>query len=186
MHHGGGTRGRRFRERPRPTGRAATRPVGNGEVVGFFAPLDRLAVRQIRPWSLSGEEQIEIAGVRQKGVSVRGIADRLGRARSTISRGAAPQRSSMRRLSRFEAHRQASTRALASLREQACYAAGGAVASFASAPGGINRTVPGLPLPFGHRHSLLESPLRPLRHRPTYRANTPPGPQRGCHIPRST
>ncbi|WP_202867873.1 hypothetical protein [Kribbella pittospori] len=33
----------------------------NGEVVGFVAPLDRLAVRQISPRFLSEEERIEIA-----------------------------------------------------------------------------------------------------------------------------
>jgi IS30 family transposase len=49
----------------------------NGVVVGFVAPLDRLAVRQISSRYLSQDERIEIADLRQSGLSVRaaGVAD---------------------------------------------------------------------------------------------------------------
>ena len=58
----------------------------NGVVVGFVAPLDRLAVREISSRYLSQDERIEIADLRQSGLSLRAIAARLGRAPSTISR----------------------------------------------------------------------------------------------------
>ena len=58
----------------------------NGVGVGFVAPLDRLAVRQISPRYLSQDERIEIADLRKSGLSLRAIAARLGRAPSTISR----------------------------------------------------------------------------------------------------
>lgn len=58
----------------------------NGVGVGFVPPLDRLAVRQISSRYLSEEERIEIADLRRSGLSMRAIADRLGRAPSTISR----------------------------------------------------------------------------------------------------
>jgi len=50
--------------------------------------------------------------------------------------------------------------------------------------------VPGFPLPFGHRHSLLGSSctrcgIGPSHDRPTGRT-PPPGPQRGCHVPHPT
>jgi IS30 family transposase len=43
----------------------------NGVVVGFVAPLDRLAVRQISSRYLSQDERIEIADLRQSGLSYR-------------------------------------------------------------------------------------------------------------------
>lgn len=57
-----------------------------GEVVGFVPALERLAVRQISARFLSQEERIEVADLRQEGLSIRQIAHRLGRAPSTISR----------------------------------------------------------------------------------------------------
>lgn len=53
-----------------------------GEVVGFVAALDRLAVRQIIDRNLSEEERIGIADLRRAGVSIRRIAVTLGRAPS--------------------------------------------------------------------------------------------------------
>jgi transposase, IS30 family len=58
----------------------------NGQVTGFVPALDRLAVRQISGRYLSQDERIEIADLRHAGLGVRQIADRLGRAPSTISR----------------------------------------------------------------------------------------------------
>lgn len=76
-----------------------------GEAVGFVPALDRLAVRQISSRYLSEEERINIADLRRSGLSIRKIADQLGRAPSTVSR-------ELRRNSRrdgqyrpFEAHR---------------------------------------------------------------------------------
>jgi IS30 family transposase len=50
----------------------------NGVVVGFVAPLDRLAVRKISSRYLSQDERIEIADLRQSGPSLRAIGSRLG------------------------------------------------------------------------------------------------------------
>jgi IS30 family transposase len=58
----------------------------NGLVAGFVPALDRLAVREINARYLSQDERIEIADLRHAGVSVRGIAERIGRSPSTISR----------------------------------------------------------------------------------------------------
>lgn len=58
----------------------------NGVVVGVVPPLERLAVREISPRFLSQDERIEIADLHHAGLSIRGIAGRLGRAPSTISR----------------------------------------------------------------------------------------------------
>ncbi|XTP37644.1 helix-turn-helix domain-containing protein [Mycobacterium sp. TJFP1] len=51
----------------------------NGVVVGFVAPLDRLAVRPISSRCLSQDERVEIADLRRAGLSMRAVADRLGR-----------------------------------------------------------------------------------------------------------
>lgn len=69
-------------------GCSATEPktYRNGVEVGFVPPLDRLAVRQISTRFLSQDKRIEIADLRRCGLSLRAIADRLGRAPSTISR----------------------------------------------------------------------------------------------------
>ncbi|MEV6527902.1 IS30 family transposase [Longispora sp. NPDC051575] len=80
-----------------------------GEVVGFVAPLDRLAVRQVSARFLSQDERIMIADLHHAGISVRKIADQVGRAPSTVSR-------ELRRNATgghyrpFEAHRQATAR----------------------------------------------------------------------------
>ena len=58
----------------------------NGVEVGFVPPLDPLEVRQISTRYLSQDERIEIADLRRSGLSLRAIADRIGRAPSTISR----------------------------------------------------------------------------------------------------
>jgi IS30 family transposase len=79
-------------------------------VVGFVAPLDRLAVREVSARFLSEEERIEIADLRRAGVSVRGIADRLGRAPSTISRELRRNAHAGGDYRPFEAHRQATAR----------------------------------------------------------------------------
>jgi transposase, IS30 family len=55
----------------------------NGQVVGFIAPLDRLAVREISTRYLSQDERIEIADLRRAGLGVRAIAARIGRSPST-------------------------------------------------------------------------------------------------------
>jgi len=81
----------------------------DGRVAGFVPALDRLAVREINVRYLSQDERIEIADLRRAGVSVRGIAEQIGRSPSTISR-------ELRRNSRkdgyrpFDAHRGAVAR----------------------------------------------------------------------------
>lgn len=78
-----------------------------GEVVGFVPALDRLAVRQVGPRFLSQDERIEIADLRQAGLSIRQIAHRLGWAPSTISRELRRHASGSRGYRPFEAHRRA-------------------------------------------------------------------------------
>jgi transposase, IS30 family len=58
----------------------------NGQPVGFVPPLDRLAVRAINARYLSQDERVEIADLYRTGVSIRQIAQRIGRSPSTISR----------------------------------------------------------------------------------------------------
>jgi IS30 family transposase len=58
----------------------------HGQVSGFVPALDRLAVRQISTRYLSLDERIEIVDLRHAGLGIRQIADRLGRAPSTVSR----------------------------------------------------------------------------------------------------
>ena len=57
----------------------------NGVGVGFVPPLDPLAVRQISTRFLSRDERSAIADLRLSEISLRAIADRLGRSPSTIS-----------------------------------------------------------------------------------------------------
>ncbi len=57
-----------------------------GKVVGYVPPLDRLGVRNVSARFLSQDERIEIADLRQRGMTIRAIAQQLGRAPSTISR----------------------------------------------------------------------------------------------------
>jgi lambda repressor-like predicted transcriptional regulator len=61
----------------------------HGQVDGLVPAPERLAVRQISSRFLPQEERIEIADLRHAGLSMRQIAQRLGRAPSTDSRGAA-------------------------------------------------------------------------------------------------
>jgi IS30 family transposase len=81
----------------------------HGQATGFVPALERLAVREISARYLSQDERIEIADLRLAGLSVRQIADQLGRAPSTISR-------ELRRNAAaggyrpFEAHRRATAR----------------------------------------------------------------------------
>ncbi len=81
----------------------------HGQVTGFVPALERLIVREISARYLSQDERIEIADLRLAGLSIRQIADQLGRAPSTISRelrrnaAAAGYRP-------FEAHRRATAR----------------------------------------------------------------------------
>jgi IS30 family transposase len=82
----------------------------NGVVVGFVPPLDPLAVRQISPRFLSPEERIEIADLRRSGLSMRAIADRLGRAPSTISRELRRNAPASHEYRPFDAHRRATAR----------------------------------------------------------------------------
>ena len=82
----------------------------NGVAVGFVAPLDRLAVRQISLRYLSQDERIEIADLRQSGLSVRAIARQLGRAPSTISRELRRNAVTGRGYRPFDAHRRATVR----------------------------------------------------------------------------
>ncbi len=82
----------------------------NGVEVGFVPPLDPLAVRQISTRYLSQDERIEIADLRHSGLSVRAIAERLGRAASTISREVRRNAASGRRYQPFDAHRRATAR----------------------------------------------------------------------------
>ena len=83
-----------------------------GGVVGFVPPLDRLVVRQVSDRFLSQDERIQIADLHQGGVSVRQIAQRLGRAPSTISRELRRNVTGGRRggYRPFDAHRRAVAR----------------------------------------------------------------------------
>lgn len=82
----------------------------NGSVVGVVAPLDRLEVREISSRFLSEDERIEIADLRQAGVSMREIGRRLGRAPSTISRGLRRNANDHGGYRPFNAHRKATAR----------------------------------------------------------------------------
>jgi IS30 family transposase len=75
-------------------------------VTGFVPALDRLAVRQISTTYLSQDKRIEIADLRHTGLSVRKIADQLGRAPSTVSRELR-RNATAGRYRPFEAHRRA-------------------------------------------------------------------------------
>ena len=81
----------------------------HGRVAGFVPALDRLAVRQVSARFLSQDERIEVADLRQAGLSIRKIAGRLGRAPSTISRELR-RNAAASGYGPFEAHRRATTR----------------------------------------------------------------------------
>jgi transposase, IS30 family len=76
-----------------------------GEVAGFVAPLERLAVREVSSRFLSQDERIEIADLRRAGMSIRQVAERLGRAPSTISRELRRNAAASGDYRPFEAHR---------------------------------------------------------------------------------
>ena len=81
-----------------------------GQIVGFVAALERLAVRQISSRFLSQDERIEIADLHHAGLSVRQIAHRLGRAASTVSRELRRNATKVRGYRPFDAHRCATAR----------------------------------------------------------------------------
>jgi transposase, IS30 family len=82
----------------------------HGRVTGFVPALERLAVRQISARFLSQEERIEIADLRHAGLSIRQIADQVGRAPSTISRELRRNATGSGAYRPFEAHRRATAR----------------------------------------------------------------------------
>ncbi|MGW3483741.1 IS30 family transposase [Rhodococcus indonesiensis] len=82
----------------------------NGTAVGIVPALDRLAVREISSRFLSQEERIEIADLRQSGLSLRTIAARLNRSPSTISREVRRNTVDGRSYRPFDAHRLATAR----------------------------------------------------------------------------
>jgi IS30 family transposase len=82
----------------------------HGQVTGFVPALDRLAVREISGRFLSQDERIEIADLRLASLSIRQIADQLGRAPSTISRELRRNTTSSGGYRPFEAHRRATAR----------------------------------------------------------------------------
>jgi len=82
----------------------------NGQVVGFVAPLDRLAVREVSARYLSQDERFIIADRRRCGGTVRAIATELGRAASTISRELRRNAGPSGSYGPFDAHRQAIAR----------------------------------------------------------------------------
>jgi transposase, IS30 family len=81
-----------------------------GQLVGFVPRLERLAVRQIGPRSLSQDERMEIADHRQAGASIRQIARRLGRDPRRSSRELRRNATRGRGYRPFDAHRHATTR----------------------------------------------------------------------------
>jgi transposase, IS30 family len=82
----------------------------HGQVTGFVPPLERLAVREISARFLSQDERIEIADLRQEGLSIRQIAGQLGRAPSTVSRELRRNAAGSGAYRPFEAHRRATAR----------------------------------------------------------------------------
>jgi len=90
----------------------------HGQIVGFVAALERLAVRQISPRFLSQEERIEIADLRHAGLSIRQIAHRLGRAPSTVSRELRRNATNSRGYRPFDAHRRATARRIGNHRRR--------------------------------------------------------------------
>ena len=82
----------------------------HGRVAGFVPALDRLAVRQVSARFLSQDERIEIADLRQAGLGIRQIADRLGRAPSAVSRELRRNAAGSKGYRPFEAHHRAAAR----------------------------------------------------------------------------
>ncbi len=65
----------RAADRETPTTRGC-KTCRNGVAVGFVPPLDRLPVRQVSSRYLSRDERIEMADLRQTGLSLRAITGR--------------------------------------------------------------------------------------------------------------
>jgi Helix-turn-helix domain len=84
-HHGRGLGGRGFRTAGHNWSRGY-KTYRHGQVTGFVPALERLAVREISGRFLSQDERIEFADLRHAGLSIRQVADRLGRSPSTVSR----------------------------------------------------------------------------------------------------
>jgi IS30 family transposase len=82
----------------------------HGRVTGFVPALERLAVREISGRFLSQDERIEIADLRHAGLSIRQVADRLGRSASTVSRELRRNAAGRGEYRPFEAHRRVTVR----------------------------------------------------------------------------
>jgi transposase, IS30 family len=82
----------------------------HGQVTGFVPALDPRAMRQISARFLSQDERVEIADLRQAGLSIRRIAGQLRRAPSTISREVRRNATQAGDYRPFEAHRRATSR----------------------------------------------------------------------------
>ena len=76
---------------PKPPGSRGYKTYCDGRAVSFVAPLDRLAVREVSARYLSQDERFQIADLRHAGVSMRQIADQLGRVgrRGAVARASA-------------------------------------------------------------------------------------------------
>jgi len=82
----------------------------HGVVTGFVPALDPRAMRQISARFLSQDERVEIADLRQAGLSIRRIAGQLGRAPSTVSRELRRNATRAGGYRPFEAHRRSTAR----------------------------------------------------------------------------
>jgi transposase, IS30 family len=82
----------------------------HGQVTGFVLALDPRALRQVSARFLSQDERVQIADLRQAGLSIRQIAGQLGRAPSTISRELRRNATQTGGYRPFEAHRRAAAR----------------------------------------------------------------------------
>lgn len=81
-----------------------------GKVVSTVPPLDRLAVREVSARYLSLDERIEIVDLRRAAGTIRGIAQAVGRAPSTISRELRRNAGGKASYRPFDAHRKAVVR----------------------------------------------------------------------------
>jgi transposase, IS30 family len=82
----------------------------HGVVAGFVPALDPRALRQVSARLLSQDERVEIADLRQAGLSIRRIAEQLARAPSTVSRELRRNAARSGAYRPFEAHRRATAR----------------------------------------------------------------------------
>jgi transposase-like protein len=79
----------------------------NGQVTGFVPALDRLVSPRDQRRFLSQDERIEIADLRQAGLSIRQITGQLDRAPSTVLRELLRNAAGSGEYRPFEAHRRA-------------------------------------------------------------------------------